>query len=58
MTVADRRREISDLLLLKGKVKVGELARRFQVSTETIRKDLLELEAQGLIKKTKVRQRC
>ena len=53
MTVADRRREISDLLLLKGKVKVGELARRFQVSTETIRKDLLELEAQGLIKKNK-----
>lgn len=53
MTVADRRREISDLLLLKGKVKVGELAQRFQVSTETIRKDLLELESQGFIKKNK-----
>ncbi|UWP58243.1 DeoR/GlpR family DNA-binding transcription regulator [Ruminococcus gauvreauii] len=53
MTVSDRRREISDLLLQKGKVKVGDLARRFQVSTETIRKDLLELEAQGFIKKNK-----
>ena len=53
MTVSDRRREISDLLLQKGKIKVGDLARRFQVSTETIRKDLLELEAQGFIKKNK-----
>lgn len=53
MTAADRRQEISDLLLVKGKVKVGELARRFQVSTETIRKDLLELEAKGFLKKNK-----
>ena len=53
MTVSDRRREISDLLLQKGKIKVGYLAHRFQVSTETIRKDLLELEAQGFIKKNK-----
>ena len=58
MTVSDRRREISDLLLQKGKVKVGDLARRFQVSTETIRKDLLELEAQGFIKKIKVLRKC
>lgn len=33
MTAADRRQEISDLLLVKGKVKVGELARRFQMHT-------------------------
>lgn len=51
MSVADRRQEIAKLLLLKGKVKVGDLAQRFHVSTETIRKDLLKLEEQGFIKK-------
>lgn len=53
MSVSDRRQEIAKLLLLRGKVKVGDLAQRFQVSTETIRKDLLEMEAQGFIKKSK-----
>lgn len=53
MTVEERRREIADLLLQKGKVKTGDLSRRFQVSTETIRKDLLDLESQGFIKKNK-----
>lgn len=34
-----------------GFVKASELADRFQVSMETIRKDLLELEHQGIVRK-------
>lgn len=53
MLVTERREEIANILVEKRKVKVGQLATRFNVSTETIRKDLLELEAQGIIKKNK-----
>lgn len=51
MTVSLRREEIANILLAEGKVKVGNLAKRFGVSTETIRKDLLALDASGIIKK-------
>lgn len=51
--IKERREKIAELLLQKDKVKVRELAELFQVSTETIRKDLLALEADGLIRKNK-----
>lgn len=47
-----RRSSLAQLLVTEGAVKVGVLAERYGVSTETIRKDLLELEKQGLIRKS------
>ena len=50
-TSDERRNQIVRLLLDDGTVKIGQLSRKFSVSTETIRKDLIELEKQGLAKK-------
>jgi DeoR/GlpR family transcriptional regulator of sugar metabolism len=47
----DRRNKLAQLLVSEGSVKVGELADMFGVSTETIRKDLLYLEHEGIAKK-------
>ena len=49
---AERRNEIAGILLRDGNIKAGELAQRFGVSTETIRKDLLYLQEQGLARKS------
>ncbi len=46
-----RRDEISKLVLSEGEVKVKELADTFQVSPETIRKDLEYLDRLGIIHK-------
>jgi len=48
----ERRRQIVELLALEGRVRVDELARRFDVSVVTIRKDLVELEDRGLLQRT------
>lgn len=53
MSINKRREEIAGMLLKKDKVTVRELADIFDVSTETIRKDLLALQNKGLIKKNK-----
>lgn len=55
MSAESRRKEITQLFLREGKVKVGQLARTFGVTTETIRKDLILLERQGLIRRGKGR---
>ncbi|WP_248926224.1 DeoR/GlpR family DNA-binding transcription regulator [Paenibacillus hamazuiensis] len=47
MLVAERRREIMNVLDHGGSVRVVELARLFQVTEETIRRDLEKLEAEG-----------
>ena len=47
-----RRDEIVKLVLMEGESKVVDLATTFQVSTETIRKDLTYLDACGMIVKT------
>ena len=52
MSVASRRNEIVKIFLLENKVKVGELARAMGVTTETIRKDLIALEQEGLIRRS------
>lgn len=47
----ERRNHLAEVLITEGSVRVGVLAERFSVSTETIRKDLIELEKQGIVKK-------
>jgi DeoR family transcriptional regulator, aga operon transcriptional repressor len=48
----ERRRAILDLLSHEGRVLVIELARRFETSQVTIRKDLEILHARGLVHRT------
>ncbi|HEM7577553.1 TPA: DeoR/GlpR transcriptional regulator, partial [Serratia marcescens] len=47
----ERRNEILALIQANGRVYVNELADKFQVSQETIRRDLNKLEDYRLIKK-------
>lgn len=49
---AERRNEIAHLLMRDGNIKASVLAKRFDVSTETIRKDLIYLEEQGIAQKS------
>jgi len=46
-----RREEISDLVAAEGAVSVDDLALRFEVSVETIRRDLTKLEDDGFLRK-------
>lgn len=46
-----RQREIYTLALRHGSVDVSELARRFEVTTETIRRDLSELQDRQLLQR-------
>jgi DeoR family transcriptional regulator of aga operon len=48
----ERRRAILDLLTHQGRVLVTELARQFETSQVTIRKDLEILHSQGLVHRT------
>ncbi len=48
----ERRRAIIELLESERRVRVEDLARRFDVSAVTIRKDLAELEARGVLQRT------
>ena len=52
MLAIERRREILDRLRLNGKVIVSELAKDFDVTEETIRRDLERLDRDGLASKT------
>ncbi len=49
---AERRNEIAQLLIRDGNIKASALAKYFDVSTETIRKDLIYLEEQGIAQKS------
>lgn len=49
LLLINRRQELLSLLQSENSVKVVELAKIFKVSTETIRKDLIYLEARGLL---------
>lgn len=51
-TISERRNQIAKILLRDGSIRVNETAERFSVSTETIRKDIIYLEQQGLAKKS------
>ena len=50
ITATKRLQEIVDLLDQKGYVKAKELSQKYQVSMETIRKDLTFLEEKGVVK--------
>jgi DeoR/GlpR family transcriptional regulator of sugar metabolism len=52
MTAEARRRKILQLLEEAGSVKVEDLSDRFSVSQVTVRKDLADLEQQGLLQRT------
>lgn len=49
---AERRNQLAQLLLSKGSIRVGEAAEEFGVSTETIRKDIIYLETEGIARKS------
>ncbi|MBD5550015.1 MAG: DeoR/GlpR transcriptional regulator [Lachnospiraceae bacterium] len=49
---AERRNQLAQILLSKGSIKVGEISREFGVSTETIRKDIIYLEKEGIAQKS------
>lgn len=51
LSAADRQAQIVELLSNNGTMKAVELAERFQVSRETIRRDLIALSETGSIKK-------
>lgn len=52
MLAIERRNAILSKLSLEGKVVVGELSREFNVTEETIRRDLEKLEQDGFARKT------
>ena len=52
MLAIERRREILARLSANGKVLVAELAKDFDVTEETIRRDLEKLDKEGLVSKT------
>lgn len=52
MLTIERQKQIGDILLEKKSVSVSELAEQFQVSYETIRRDLRELEKSGMAEKS------
>ncbi|HHV74918.1 MAG TPA: DeoR/GlpR transcriptional regulator [Thermoanaerobacterium sp.] len=51
MLASTRRNKIKEILMKEKSVKVSELCEMFQVSDETIRRDLDELEKEGLIER-------
>lgn len=51
MYAAERQDSIERLLIEEGRVGVVDLARRFDVTTETIRRDLDQLEAAGALRR-------
>lgn len=52
MLPAERKQKTLDVLLTNGKVGVAELAERFNVTRETVRRDLEKLEAEGVLERT------
>ena len=51
MFVAQRRHKIKERLIQQRSVKVAELVKEFGVSEETIRRDLSQLEREGILRK-------
>lgn len=52
MLARERQRQILDLLAVSGSVKVTDLAARFEVTDETIRRDLDRLGAEGRLERS------
>ncbi len=52
MLAAERRNEILEILKEEGRVIVSELSRKYEVTEETIRRDLEKLEQDGVAERT------
>lgn len=52
MYAEERQREIAQIIQEKGQISIAEIAQRYDVSTESARRDLRALEQQGLCKRT------
>ena len=52
MLAVERRNHIEQMINENGSVLVIDLAKQFEVTTETIRNDLLKLEKQGVLIRT------
>ena len=52
MRLTDRRNKILELLAWQEELPVSQLISVLQVSDETVRKDLIEMERQGLVRRT------
>ncbi|GAB3604523.1 DeoR/GlpR family DNA-binding transcription regulator [Microbacterium aureliae] len=50
---AERQRAISEVVMAEGSVRIEEIARRFDISVMTAHRDLDELEARGLLRKSR-----
>src|SRR5215211_8762890 len=48
----ERQRRIAELVSVRGRARIGELAEAFGVTEPTIRKDLSALQERGLLKRT------
>ena len=53
MLGSERKQQIIQLVERQGSVTVSDLCRKFDVSEMTIRRDLVELEAQGLLRRVR-----
>ena len=51
MIAAQRRNNITEIIIQGGSAKVDELAKHFNVSQETIRRDFIVLEQEGFVQK-------
>lgn len=49
---AERRNELAQMIISEGHVTIADAAKKFSVSIETIRKDMIYLEQEGIINKT------
>lgn len=52
MLAAERRKKIIDLVHQDKRVLVSDLSRMFEVTEETIRRDLEKLEKDGILSRT------
>lgn len=50
---AERQRAITDLVIAEGTVRIDQLAEQFGISAMTVHRDLDELEARGLLRKSR-----
>ncbi len=51
MYAEERQQAIADLISLRGRLSVAELAAQFAVTTETVRRDLSQLERAGVVRR-------
>lgn len=49
---AERRNRMAQILISEGSIRASEMAEKFDVSTETIRKDIIALEEKGIAEKS------